>query len=365
MQPIQRSTPIKPLHILASLILLWGIATPGVYAQEPATEAPPVPTVTIESSSLSSETPLHPSRDMRDRTLYARAIGDQAQWLDTEYGKVLALYRPTEAKKTEGVLVLFHAAEDPEFWPPILENLRANLPRYGWETLAMTLPQQYPLPVPIRHSSSSTSTLNNQEEAEPETTQTKPDTGSASSTDNSTPNQSSSSAVARTTLIQAYVDATFKFLQDKGQFNAVLLVDNSSAPPVLQQLLPQIRQNPGDPETIDGPLQAVVITNLQSQELLDTSELSALFTNKDLPVLDVFFSPDDAEQRKARDLHRAVAMRQKLENYYQALLDNQPKMVESDPRSFLTARVRGFMDRHASGTETKAEKENSKENTAP
>lgn len=363
MQPIKRLTPIKNLNTFISYAcalatgLIFSLAVfaqgpsqepPKEQSQEPSKEQPAAANDNAQSSTSSSEVPLYESRDMRDKTLIANAAGEQAQWLDTEYGKLLAFYRPTEAKKTHGVLILFHSAEDPQTWPPILENLRANLPRYGWETLAVTLPQKYPQPVPARASSASASS----------SSETAPGAEPPAPAENAQPaaaqaSSSSSSRVPRETLVAAYVQAALKFLQEKGQFNAVFLVDNSSADLVLQQLLPQIKENPKDPSTIDGPIQALVITNLQSQEQLTTSELTSIFANKQLPVLDVFFNPDDAEQDKARDLHRAVAMRQKLDNYYQASLDSQPKIVETDPRSFLAARVRGFMQKHASGTELK------------
>lgn len=376
MQPIKRLIPIKSVNafisyacvLTAGLIFSLAVVAQGP-SQEPPKEPPQEPPQqpaaandNAQSSTSSSEVPLYESRAMRDKTLIANAAGEQAQWLDTEYGKLLAFYRPTEAKQTHGVLVLFHSAEDPQTWPPILENLRANLPRYGWETLAVTLPQKYPQPVPARASSASASSTSTEAapgaEAPVPAGNTEPAAAQVSS--------SSSSQVSRDTLVAAYVQAALKFLQDKGQFNAVFLVDNSSADLVLQQLLPQIKENPKDPETIDGPIQALVITNLQSQEQLTTAELTSIFANKQLPVLDVFFNPDDAEQDKARDLHRAVAMRQKLDNYIQAALDSQPKIVETDPRSFLAARVRGFMQKHASGTELKgADNKKTERQTTP
>lgn len=359
MQPIKFPMPIKNLYLGNRLCIVGGMLLSfAVCAQDPAAQAQTSEmAASAPSSATSSEVPLYESRTMRDKTLIANAAGEQAQWLDTEYGKLLAFYRPTEAKQTHGVLILFHSAEDPQTWPPILENVRANLPRYGWETLAITLPQKYPAPVPERPSSVSTSSTATTPDATPPATEPVA-ASSASAEPASQSSSSSSSQIPRDTLIQAYVQAAFTFLQDKGQLNVVVLVDNSSANQVLQQLLPQIKENPRHPDTIDGPLQALVITNLQIQEQLTTSELTAIFANKQLPVLDVFFTPDDAEQTKARDLHHAVAMRQKLDNYIQAALDNQPKIAETDPSSFLAARVRGFMQKHASGKEVKGTNDN-------
>lgn len=335
------------------------------HAQQPTAEPPAVEEAvngtqnsgasTQSVSVASSEAPLYSSRTLRDKTLIAHAAGEQAQWLDTEYGKLLVFYRPTEAKQTQGVLVLFHSAEDPQTWPPILENLRANLPRFGWETLAVTLPSKHPPAVSERPISSASSITPVEAEIE---------TGlSSSSGEPATESSASSSVASREMLIEAYVEATLNFLRDIDRQNAVVLVDNSSAHKVLQQLLPQLQDHGEDPDKFEGPLQAVVITNLQSQEPLNTEELSAIFSNRKLPVLDVFFTPDNPAQTRARDLHRAVAMRQKLEIYQQVALDSQPKIVETDPRSFLAARVRGFMQRHAAAEEEQkgSEEENNEE----
>lgn len=337
----------------------------SVQAQEPTAEGASSDAASSQSSSSSSEAPLYPSRDIRDKTLIANAAGEQAQWLDTEYGKLLVFYRPTEARKTQGVLILFHAAEDPQTWPPALENLRANLPRYGWETLAVSLPQQYLAPVPLRPSSSSASSAATPAAATEPASAEATSASSAASSETSQAASSSSSIVARDIRIQAYVAAAFQFLQDKGQAKAIVLVDNSSANPVLQQLLPQIKQDPANPTAVDGPVQALIIANLQSQEQLNTSELTALFANRQLPVLDIFFSPELVEQTRARDLHRAVAMRQKLDNYQQALLDNPPKISETDSRSFLAARIRGFMQKHLGSTAKDTQENNAGTTTQP
>ncbi len=313
----------------------------------------------ISSSSKSSEAPLYPSRDMRDKSLFAKAVDDEAQWLETDHGKILALYRPTEAKKTLGVLILFHAAENPQFWPPMLENLRANLPRYGWETLAISLPQKYPAAIPARRSSSSfsasASSASAEAGSEAEPTTPEEEVVAASSSSPSSSSIAASSSVARELLITAYVDAAFNLLNEKGQFNVVVLADNSSAYQILQNLIPQIKENKRDATTVDGPLQALVITNLQQQEPITKQELEAVFGAEQLPVLDLFFAPDNAGQTESRELHRAVAMRKKVADYRQILIDDQPKLVEQDHQSYLLGRVRGFMKHKASGTELKAQ----------
>lgn len=363
MRPIADLWPITLINSRAGLTcaaIVICLFAPNLPAQEPDVNAE-TSAVSSEtsSSSKSSEAPLYESRDMRDKSLLAKAVDDEAQWLETEHGKILALYHPTEAKVTRGVLILFHAAENPQFWPPMLENLRANLPRYGWETLALSLPQKYPAAIPARPSSSSASASSASTEAEagaPEAAvpTAEENTAASSSADASSSSLAASSIIPRDLLIEAYVNAAFTFLEEKGQLNRVILVDNSSAYQVLQKLIPQVQENKQDKDMLDGPLQALVITNLQQQEPINKLELETIFGAEKLPVQDIFFAPDNAEQSESRDLHRAVAMRKKVDSYQQILLDNPPKLVEQDHQSFLLGRVRGFMQQKADGSEAKS-----------
>jgi len=362
MSVITRFWSIRVVNSAAQI--LWGalllcLCPPMILAQEPAANTEPSTTASeTSSSSQSSEAPLYPSRAMRDKSLIAKEMDDEVLWLDTEYGKILALYRPTEAKTTHGVLILFHATENPQAWPPLLENLRAQLPRYGWETLAISLPQKYPAIIPTRPSSSSASAsasrANTETAGELAETAVPEPTAPPSASSSSGSSISASSAVARELLIEAYVNAALGYLKDKGQLNTVILADNSSVQLVLQTLSPQVQLNKLDSTILDGPLQALAITNLQNQEPNSKVELEGVFATPQLPVLDIFFSPDNPEQTELRDLHRAVAMRKKVANYQQLLIDTQIKLTEQDHQSYLLGRVRGFMQRQASGTEAKA-----------
>jgi hypothetical protein len=358
MSPIITVWPTK--FVKPTARFFWGtiafcLLSLRLFAQEPEvnTESPAI-TSEASSSSKPAEVPLYPSRDIRDKSLFAKEIKDEAQWLETEYGRILGLYRPTEAKKTLGVLILFHAAEDPQLWPPMLENLRANLPRYGWETLAISLPQKTPVAIPERTSSiaseSASSTGIGDGDAQQSAAAEEPVAAVSSSSSDSS--SAATSSIARELLITAYVNAAFNFLKEHNQLNAVVLADNSSAAQVFQALAPQIKGNKPGTTTIDGPLQALIITNLQSQEPITKPNLEAIFNSRQLPVLDIYFAPDDAGQLESRDLHRAVAMRQKVIDYQQLLIDSQPKMLENDRQSYLAGRVRGFMKQNASGIES-------------
>ena len=363
--PLARNQkPISFANLSGWLLITLIFMMTNVYSQAPESDKQQSneQQVEVQASSSSVEAAPYASRAIRDKTLIANALQDESIWLDTEYGKILALHRITEAKSTFGVLVLLHAAEDPQHWPPALENLRANLPRYGWETLALAIPPQPPVLIPARPSSSSSSEYNNEnidsttnDNDKPNQTAENNSVPSASSSSSSS--NSNSASISREFLIYAYIDAAITYLSQKNQFNVVVLTDNSSAYYSLGKLLPMIKDNPKDPNTIDGPLQALIIANLQQQEPLTKTELESIFNNAQLPVMDIFFAADYSEQQTARNLHRAVAMRQKLNDYQQLKLNNQPTVTETDFQSFLLGRVRGFMQKKASGVELKKEED--------
>jgi hypothetical protein len=357
------------------LILCFTLNLPALAqepAQEPATQEQPEPGTEANaeaqsSSARSSEAPLYNSRKERDQTLLANALSDEAQWLETEHGKVLALQRITEIRKTHGVLLILHAGEDPEHWPPELNNIRMELPRYGWETLAINLPQKSAASIPERvipappaaaeNPDSTTATADadpaNPPAADPEAAvPTEDPITEAAAADDLAPAEKPPEP-SRTELIQASVKAAFEFLQQQGQFNVVLLVDNSSVLDCLSSLLSQIKPNPRDKGTLDGPIQALILTNLQPQEALTKDALDSIFSAPQLPVMDIFFKPDSEEQKAQRRLQQGAALRNKLDTYNQVLIDRQPQTARADEQSFILGRVRGFMMRNAKGIETK------------
>lgn len=332
--------------VLMAFVLL-GSCFISALAQTPTETETPTETAeppSTESTTTPTEPPLYPSREIRDKTLIAEAMEDESKWLETTYGKILVLYRPTEAKVTNGVLVLFHAAETPQSWPPVLENLRRNLPRYGWETLAVTMPQAEPKPIPDRDKLKGDNSQTDEENK----------TETISSASSSTAS-SSASLVSREELIREYIKVSIEFLHSNGQFNAVMLFDNSTVTLGMQALSVEIKENPEDPKTVDGPLQALILLNLQSQEALTKAQLNEVLHKKQLPVMDIFFAPDSEQQKQQRELHRAVAMRNKLDNYQPFLTELPAKTMEDDHSSFVVGRVRGFMKAVATGSEIKAE----------
>ncbi len=341
-------------------ICCWLLVNNG-WTQTPEPTSPDLSaTPPAASSSKQSSSTAARNNSETEKTLLAEAMGDQSQWLDTRYGKILTFYNPTQAKTTKGALLLLHAAEDPMTWPPELETLRRRLPTYGWETMAVSLPPKNPENIPQRESSSSSapnqeSTSSNESQSDSNSSESAISSSETSSNEQSAASsQSASEAPAsREELIKAYLLAAIAFLNQQGQYNLVVLVDNSSLFWSMKLLSPQIKTNQQDPKTVDGPLQALIVINLQPQEPLTKRELESSFNQPQLPVLDLFFAPESEEQIDERELHKAVAMRNKLSVYQQLLIEPLPASLEKN-NNFLLQRIRGFMHNNAQGTERKS-----------
>jgi hypothetical protein len=299
-------------------------------------------------SSVAAEKPVYASNTERDNALLAKAFteiakADELQPLETPDEKILTLYKAGETRKPKGVLLIIHAPEVPQLWPATLENLRRNLPLYGWATMALPLPAKYQSVVPEREISASSLAAESV----------------SSSASSSAPAQALATAssiapkplIARDKLITERVEAAVVQLNKIGQFNLVVLVDNSSAPDALATLYKKINKNSTTGDIVDGPLQALILVNLQNQEPLNKAQLSAIFSASDLPVMDVFFNPDNAAQAELRRVHHAEAMRQNLKDYQQLILPSQPPVSIDDKQNFWLSKIHGFVARKAEGSE--------------
>lgn len=402
-----------PLPYRIILVVLLGLASPMLFAQAappapPATTAPPATiaptaaptaveptagapgdpasaTSSTASSGASSaasssakppEKPIYLSSSERDNALLAQAEPDETLWLETPNEKIIALFKTGETRKTKGALLMLHAPETPQLWPAPLEHLRRNLPIYGWETMAVPLPQKYPSKTPEREimsssaspSSSSIASGSSSSSAADEAEAPSEESSPSSSEQSSSPAPSSSAAsssassepekprLPREQLIAERVDAAIKELNKVGEFNVVVLVDNSSAVDSLAALQQQVKVASSDKDTIDGPLQAIILVNLQSHEPLSKEQLASVFAVELIPVMDVFFAPEDQQQKDLRRLHRAEAMRKNVRIYQQVVLPPENLITVNDRQGFWLEKVRGFMETKAEGKELKLKK---------
>ena len=336
--------------LLATAFL--GLSATGFAQNTPAAEAA---SASSAASSAPPEKPIYADRVERDNALLAKAFtdiakADELQWLETPSEKVLSLYKMGETRKTKGVLLILHAPETPQLWPVQLENLRRNLPLYSWATMALPLPAKYPAVIPARESSSAASSAP-AEAASATASATPAPTTSTAESSAAASSEPAKPMIARDQLIAERVEAAIAQLNKIGQFNLVVMVDNSSAPNALAALYKKINKATTTSDTIDGPLQALILVNLQDQEPLSREQLSAIFAVGDLPVMDVFFNPDNKAQEELRRLHKAEAMRQNVKDYQQFMLPAQPPVTIDETQNFWLGKIHGFVATKAEGNE--------------
>jgi hypothetical protein len=214
--------------------------------------------------------------------------------------------------------------------------------------MALALPAKYPAAVPARETASS---------AAADGSAASEAASSSAAAENASSSASSASSAKpippRNEVIANRVNAAVTQLNKDGQFNLVVLVDNSSAPDALVGLLQKVNKNGGTPDTIDGPLQALILVNVQEQEPLTKAQLSSIFSVPALPVLDVFFGPENPSMIEARRLHKAEAMRQNVKEYQQVLVSPEQQPTIDEKRGYWLAKMQGFMEQAARGSEQK------------
>ncbi|MBK8187266.1 MAG: DUF3530 family protein [Cellvibrio sp.] len=293
--------PAKAGIQLLILTFICSLTLSTTYAQ-----TDPAPETKTEEATVEDTKPQEPdkkqaAKDISSTQLIADAKHREGVWLDTSQVEWLAFYKVTESKENKGVLLMIHASEKPQRWPAVLELLRRHLPLFGWETFALAIPAE-----------------RLQENTTAET-----------------------------------LTAAIDYLHQQGKFNLVFLSDNRLLHPAAQHLLPQIKPNPNDPKTIDGPLQALVLLNIQAQYPLTQELLEASFASSELPVLDVFFNPPFVTQEQDQRLHKTTAARKKLTHYRQHTFSYPEENTLDENQQFWISTVRGFLDKEAKGSELK------------
>lgn len=61
-------------------------------------------------------------------------------WLETQNEEFLALHQPALKAKPKGAILMLHAAGQHPDWPGTLRYLRTHLPKLGWHSLSISLP---------------------------------------------------------------------------------------------------------------------------------------------------------------------------------------------------------------------------------
>lgn len=275
-------------------------------------------------------------------------------WLEAEGRPFLALMEEDLSGSPVGAVLLLDSASDHPPWVATREHLRDQLPRFGWHTLQIHLPEPR-LPAPPGRPPEPVATPD--PAIQPETSAADPDAAnappgaaatnplpSAPPTAASADDPQKVDALAPETLALARLRAAIDHLQGLGVFNIVLLGQGPGAARATCAL-PQL---PGASEASGSRLiRALVLIDAHNRVPGADASLPDCLRQADMPVLDVYTGRDIRARQDARARQRSSS-RQGYQIYEQIRLT----ALAHDPHprdNHVARRVRGFIEKHARG----------------
>lgn len=128
-------------RLLLSLFLLCLLNASPVLSEDTATAADPEQQKALRKGFLDPE--------QKKQMALAESLQEHEQvWLDVLYPetespqKVLAIAKSSLIAETHGAILLLHDKEQHADWPQIIRPVRESLPRWGWFTLSVSLPNE-------------------------------------------------------------------------------------------------------------------------------------------------------------------------------------------------------------------------------
>ena len=377
------------LGILLALSL--GLLSTANHAQTqsaPETNAPTAREATeaeaIDMPPPIPEPPIYQNREERDmKLLAARQRPDSVVWLDALEEQFLALYEREFTGSPLGAILLLHAEGQHSSWPQTIQMIRSSLPKYGWNTLSMSLPNPQAIPHPKRDEPAPVQqpdTSNETEGEGPDDAESVADSEDESSpvkatsgeeeeiydagqnglSDGSIPEQIPSNAAASVAELAipvedrslARIQAALSYLHDRGQFNIVLLGDGVGAARAgyFFTQLPSPK-TPKEGQKAIKPIRAVVILNARNHTPIGDLDLLGSLFDPEVPTLDIYFGQDRRNSMEA-ELRKQYTQRQQFQVYKQIRLPAMSN-VSQQGENRLSRRIRGFLQEHARGVEVK------------
>lgn len=253
--------------------------------------------LTLATSASASDT----AKEKRwaDQVVDAIMVGEP-QWLELKDHKILGIYtEETTGKALGGALILHGSGVHPN-WPDVVYPLRTQLPEHGWHTLSIQMPV-------LANDA-------NYEDYAPLMTEVGP-----------------------------RIEAGIKFLQGKGIQNIVIIAHSLGTTMATHYLAD--KPNPA--------IRAFVAVGMPGQHarLESMDNIKALQKIK-LPLLDIYGSEDLENIRTTKDQRASAAKRAGNTTYTQVEVPAANHFFNNQGDT-LVKRVRGWLAKHAAGTEIK------------
>jgi hypothetical protein len=352
-----------------------------------------------------------PTSALYERWLEQQLPSAQIQWLETDTGRFLALYNPDRSGKTKGAAILLHNQGQRAGWPDTLMALHEQLAESGWHSLFITLPDPKSTPIPKRSDphplfakAKATDRENPQDGSSNEETgegaagdsqggetsdnTTKPsaadqpfsnieqdedgespppeagagaagsDTGATDDTDDTKAEDTGKQNLSTAEQVDQRIRAAIAFLNQKGQYNIVLIGSGIGATRAANYL----QQNDLMAANPSAAVQALVMIDAQNTEAGRDTEaeqnkaLEEFIVELKLPVLDVLKSENEAVLQQGATRLRLIPRSQRRQYQQIRLLPSVAYDLQRQSIGVVAnrgaRRIRGWLDRHVS-SETK------------
>lgn len=321
----------------------------------PAAADPPPAAAQAPATAVSDKVRL----EQQQQRLLSELLGPPAAvWIEVGGEKALAFWTEDQSEKPVGAVMLLHAQGQNPRWSDTLLRLHHHLPQHGWATLSIELPELPEPGVPERTlepppAQAAPAPTGSDPVDETKVVHQEPatDTTAAAATPPPAPQVTVADARA---AIQRHVAAGTQYLQQKGQYNLVLLGEGASALWALEHLaeatVPDAPKS-ADPTrkvVLDRPIRALIMLDLRIPESLPPQELSERLRHPEVPTLDAYtdFSID---ARRAADERKRLSVKAGYQTYVQKRLPPAVGMPDIAEETNLTKTLRGFLQQHAQG----------------
>lgn len=327
---------------------------------------------------------------------------DEMVLLNTSEGEFTGLFMQEEAGTPQGGVLILHDRQQHSHWPDVVAPLREYLPRFGWATLTIalpdapepSLPEDKPEPEMAGPDSQqsdadeSTEEADNEEpvteeeqiaEAETEAEDPEDNAGPDEATptepedqnqlgeedaepalprltelpelpENNTEDDNASDLTPEMTSDEAYlnesrerIDAAVAYLQQRGQLNLVIIGTGEGGAWAVDYVSRYIRENETDEE--DRGMALITVDPVEIPQL--GRPLKAMMPEINTPFLELLSDPGALRQRENQ--MRRAAMKHAQQQKYSQIRVPQILATENNENP-VTRRIRGWLKSNAAGT---------------
>lgn len=329
------------------------------------------------------------SQQARLQALADSSDTEDVQWLQTPYGKFLALYKREYTGDPKGGVILLHNPGQHADWPSSIAKLRQQLPEVGWASLAISLPD-IPAPVlpkrtlavravPADSADEEDEQPSSDDEVDVDTASAEPDNSSAEDQTEALsdpgappaevpfndlvaidPEQAFALEPAEPTkangpaidaLVTARLNTAISYMQQQGLYNLVLIGEGVAASWMVayaNSYQPAAGDDPQDQQTTSS-VQGVILINAQEAPGALAFDSAPLMASLRLPIFDLLVSQQ--EQLKHLAKRRLYHARRAHHQRYKQLQLKPFATVSKSQDSLLVRRVRGWLKTQVQGQE--------------